>query len=87
MQDPANIVFVSADKLNNTFFDYAARMTGKGLVRRVFVDECHSAVTAYSWRPKMVLLARLRCIKAPTIMLTATLPLHIEADLEANMLC
>jgi hypothetical protein len=87
LQDPADIVFVIADKLNNTFFDYAARMTGKGLVRRVFVDERHLAVTAHSWRPKMVSLARLRCIEAPTIMLTATLPLHIEADLEANMLC
>ncbi len=87
LQDPADIVFVSADKLNNTFFDYAARMAGKGLVRRVFVDECHLAVTAHSWRPRMVSLARLRCIEAPTIMLTATLPLRMEADLEASMLC
>lgn len=87
LQDPADIVFASAVKLNNTFFDYTARMTGKGLVRRVFVDECHLAVTAHSWRPKMVSLARLRCIEAPIVMLTATLPLHMEADLEANMLC
>ena len=48
LQDPADIVFVSADKLNNTFFDYAARMTGKGLVRRVSVDECYLAVTAHN---------------------------------------
>jgi superfamily II DNA helicase RecQ len=87
LHDPADIVFVSADKLNNTFFDYAARMAGKGLVRRVFIDECHLAVTAHSWRPKMVSLARLRCIEAPTIMLTATLPLHMEGDLETSMLC
>jgi superfamily II DNA helicase RecQ len=48
LEDPAEIVFISADKLNNTFFDYSARMAEKGLVRRVFVDECHLAITAHS---------------------------------------
>jgi hypothetical protein len=87
LQDPAEIVFISADKLNNTFFDYSARMAEKGLVRRVFVDECHLAITAHSWRPRLVSLARLRCIEAPIIMLTATLPLHMETDLETTMRC
>jgi len=87
LSDPADIVFISADKLGDTFFDYSARMAGKGLVRRVFVDECHLAVTAHSWRPRLVSLARLRCIEAPTIMLTATLPLHMESDLETAMRC
>lgn len=85
--DPAEIVFISADKLGNTFFDYSARMAEKGLVRRVFVDECHLAITAHSWRPRLGSLARLRCIEAPTIMLTATLPLHMETDLETTMRC
>jgi hypothetical protein len=87
LTDPADIVFISADKLGNTFFDYSARMAEKGLVRRVFVDECHLAITAHSWRPRLVSLARLRCIEAPTIMLTATLPLHMETDLERTMRC
>jgi superfamily II DNA helicase RecQ len=87
LSDPADIVFISADKLSNTFFDYSARMAEKGLVRRVFVDECHLAVTAHGWRLRLVSLARLRCIEAPTIMLTATLPLHIETDLETTMRC
>lgn len=87
LQDPADIVFISADKLDNTFFDYSARMADKGLVRRVFIDECHLAITAHSWRPRLVSLARLRCIEAPTIMLTATLPLHMETDLETTMRC
>ena len=59
-------------------------MAEKGLVRRVFVDECHLAITAHSWRPRLVSLARLRCIEAPIIMLTATLPLHMETDLETT---
>jgi hypothetical protein len=87
LSDPADIVFISADKFGNTFFDYSARMAEKGLVRRVFVDECHLAITAHSWRPRLVSLARLRCIEAPTIMLTATLPLHMETDLETTMRC
>jgi superfamily II DNA helicase RecQ len=87
LQDPANIVFISADKLNDTFFDYSARMAECGLVRRVFVDECHLAITAHSWRPRLVSLARLRRIEALTIMLTATLPLYMETDLETTMRC
>jgi superfamily II DNA helicase RecQ len=87
LQDPVEIIFISADKLNNTFFDYSTRMAEKGLVRRVFVDECHLAITAHNWRPRLVSLARLRCIEAPIIMLTATLPLHIETDLETTMRC
>jgi superfamily II DNA helicase RecQ len=87
LEDPADIVFISADKLGNAFFDYSARMAEKGLVRRVFVDECHLAITAHSWRPRLVSLARLRFIEAPTIMLTATLPLHMETDLEMTIRC
>jgi hypothetical protein len=48
LQDPAEIVFISADKLNNTFFDYSMQIVEKGLVRRVFVDECHLAITAHN---------------------------------------
>ena len=87
VRDPADIVFVSADKLHKVFFDYAARMVGKGLLRRVFVDECHLAVTAHSWRPKMVALAQLRSMEVPIVMLTATLPLHMESELEVTMRC
>jgi superfamily II DNA or RNA helicase len=47
-EDPATIVFVSADRLSRGFFDYAARIQSKGLLRRIYVDECHLAITAYS---------------------------------------
>jgi superfamily II DNA helicase RecQ len=47
-EDPATIVFVSADRLSRGFFDYAARMQSKGLLRRIYVDECHLAITAHS---------------------------------------
>lgn len=85
VEDPADLVVVSADRLNDRFFDYAARMVSKGILRRVFVDECHLAITAHSWRERMVVLSKLQSIEAPLFMLTATLPVHMEVDLEDTM--
>ena len=62
-------------------------MVAKGLVRRVFISECHLAVATHSWQPKTVSLARLRSIEAPMIVLTATLALHMVTDLEATLKC
>ncbi|KAK3045834.1 hypothetical protein LTR09_012628 [Extremus antarcticus] len=80
--DPAAVVIVSADKLDDHFFGYASLLASKGLLRRVFVDECHLAITAHSWRRRLVELARVQTLEAPLIMLTATLPVHLESDLE-----
>jgi hypothetical protein len=84
-EDPATIVFVSADRLSRGFFDYAARMQSKGLLRRIYVDECHLAITAHSWRPKVAELSRLRGVGVPLVMLTATAPVWMESDLEATL--
>lgn len=85
VEDPATIVFVSADRLCGRFFDYVARMRSKGLLRKIYVDECHLAVTAHSWRPKVVALSELRGIGVPLVMLTATAPVYMESDLESTM--
>jgi superfamily II DNA or RNA helicase len=85
MEDPAAIVFISADRLSDGFFDYASRMYSKGLLRRIYVDECHLAVTAHSWRPRMVMLSGLQAVGPPLIMLTATAPVYLEGDLELTM--
>ena len=84
--DPAAVVIVSADKLDDHFFGYASLLASKGLLRRVFVDECHLAITAHSWRRRLVELARVQTLEAPLIMLTATLPVHLESDLEVTMM-
>ena len=47
-EDPATMVVVSADKLDDAFFGYTSLLVSKGLVRRVFVDEAHLTVTAHS---------------------------------------
>jgi superfamily II DNA helicase RecQ len=83
--DPATIVVVSADKLDDPFRGYASLLASKGMLRRVFVDECHLAVTAHSWRKRLVELAGVQTFEVPVIMLTATLPVHMECDLEVTM--
>ena len=85
VEDPATIVFISADRLSRSFFDYVGRMRSKGLLRKIFVDECHLAITAHSWRPKVAELSELRGIGVPLVMLTATMPLYMESDLESTM--
>lgn len=85
VEDPATIVFVSADRLCGSFLDYISRMHSKGLLRRIYVDECHLAITAHSWRPRVAKLSQLRGIGAPLIILTATPPLWMEADLESTL--
>lgn len=48
VEDPATIVFISADYLSRSFFDYVGRMRSKGLLRKIFVDEYYLAIIAYS---------------------------------------
>jgi hypothetical protein len=85
VEDPATIVFISADRLSRSFFDYVARMRSKGLLRKIYIDECHLAVTAHSWRPKVAELSELRGFGVPLVMLTATAPLCMESDLESTI--
>lgn len=85
VEDPATIVFISADRLCGTFFGYVAKMRSKGLLRKIYVDECHLAVTAHNWRPKVASLSELRGIGVPLVMLTATAPVYMESDLESTM--
>ncbi|KAM0708867.1 hypothetical protein Q7P35_002903 [Cladosporium inversicolor] len=59
------IVFISAGKLSNTFFDYSACMVEKGLVPRVFVDECHLAITAHSCQQEIGLAGEAEIHRGP----------------------
>ena len=86
-EDPAAVVVVvSADKLDDQFFGYAALLALKRLLRRIFVDECHLAITAHRWRKRLTELSRVQTLEAPLILLTATLPVHMQSDLEVTMM-
>ncbi|KAK5162702.1 uncharacterized protein LTR77_011237 [Saxophila tyrrhenica] len=82
--NPAALVFVSADVVQ-PFMSYARVMEGKGLLRRVFVDESHLTFTSSNWRAKLTTVRLVRGLRAPTIMLTATLPVMLEFELEEQM--
>ncbi|KAI1516665.1 RecQ family helicase [Pyrenophora tritici-repentis] len=88
---PAAVVVVSADAAGDTtsngnFLGYANMLSGKGLLRRVVVDECHLVITLSDWRPKLALLKNLRLLPCPIVLLTATLPPVREGELATSML-
>ena len=85
-QNPAALVFVSADFVaEGQFLSYAQLLNAKGILRRVFVDESHLTFTASDWRPRLAGVRAVRGLKVPTIMLTATLPVLLEFELEVSM--
>jgi len=85
VEDPASIVFTSADRLSRSIFNYVGRTRSKGLLRKIYADECHLAVTAHNCRPKVAELSELRGIGAPLVVLMATAPGYMENDLESVM--
>lgn len=85
-RNPAALVFVSADVTGSSqFLSYAQLLSVKGVLRRVFVDECHLTFTASDWRPKLAEIRAVRGLRVPVIMLTATLPVLLEFELEQSM--
>jgi superfamily II DNA helicase RecQ len=85
------VVVVSADVAgditsNSNFLGYARLLKNKGLLRRVVVDECHLLFTSRHWRENLLKVKNLRLLGGLLVMLTATLPLVQETQLEASML-
>jgi CRISPR/Cas system-associated endonuclease/helicase Cas3 len=50
------------------------------------VDECHTAITADSWRPKLARLKDLRLLPCQLVLLTATLPPSQAGQLQEALL-
>ena len=85
-RNPATIVVVSADVAAGwSFLQYAQSMRQSGLLRRIFIDECHLTFTSSDWRPKLAKLRLLRAVACPMILLTATLPPMQVFELETAM--
>ena len=85
-RNPAALIFVSADLVaGGTFLGYAQLLGLKKLLRRVFVDESHLTFTSSDWRPKLAHVREVRKLPCPIIMLTATLPVMLEGELEEAM--
>ena len=85
-RNPASVVVVSADIAAEwSFLKYAQSMQQGGLLRRIFIDECHLIFTSSDWRPKLAQLRMLRAVACPMILLTATLPPIRVFELETAM--
>ncbi len=80
------LVYVSADFVPFTgFLSYTRLLQGKGILRRIFVDKCYLTFTASDQRPKLAQLRSIRGLRCPTILLTATLPVVCEFELEVSI--
>jgi superfamily II DNA helicase RecQ len=85
----ASVVLVSADHVGSSsgqFLSYAALLAQQQILRRVVVDECHTAITADSWRPKLTKLRDVRLLPCQLVLLTATLPPSREEELRKALL-
>lgn len=83
----ARLVVVSADvALSAGFASYADGLRGSGLLRRIFIDECHTIITDAGYREKLGALVGVRRYECPTILLSATLPVVLERWFRGVML-
>ncbi|KAK5189319.1 hypothetical protein LTR47_011879 [Exophiala xenobiotica] len=84
--NPARLVIVSADTaVTPAFSTYCQVLRDSELLRRVFVDECHTTFTDSHWRAKLSRLRHVRSFGCPTYLLTATLPPRRVFELEESM--
>ncbi|KAK6225124.1 hypothetical protein QIS74_02548, partial [Colletotrichum tabaci] len=75
----APLVFVGAEYANCAeFASYAEGLRARGLLKRIFVDECHTVLTDAAYRPQLLGLRGLHRYDRPVILLTATLPVRME---------
>ncbi|CAJ2504607.1 Uu.00g120010.m01.CDS01 [Anthostomella pinea] len=78
-QREARLVVVSADVASsNEFITYADGLRTRGLLRQIFIDECHKIIMDAEYRAKLAGLQGLYRFDCPVVLLTATLPVRLE---------
>ncbi|KAI8648068.1 hypothetical protein NCS56_01538300 [Fusarium sp. Ph1] len=86
-QRDARLVVVGAEvAVGEGFTTYIENIRSRGLLGRVFLDECHTAITDVGYREQLGLLPRLHRFGFPLVMLTATLPVSMESWFRKQML-
>ena len=77
------LVIVSAEAASTKdFMNYARGLIARQKLDRIVVDECHLTVTAVEYRPTMVDVTALRCLRTQFVYMTATLPPLIQAEFQ-----
>jgi superfamily II DNA helicase RecQ len=80
------LLVVSADVAGtDEFVVHADMLRSQGRLRRIFVDECHTAITDIEYRERLKALGGVRRYRCPVVMLTATLPVRLERWFRALM--
>ncbi|KAK7941650.1 uncharacterized protein PG986_014037 [Apiospora aurea] len=83
----ARLVVVSADVATSSeFLAYADSLRARRLLRRIFVDECHTVLMDAAYRPRLEELRELHRFDCPVVLLTATLPVRLERAFRQAML-
>ena len=73
----ARLVIVSADIVSGMHFTkYMKGLRSRGMLGRVFVDECHTVIMDVGYRHELEKLRGLYQYECPTVWLTATLPVR-----------
>ncbi|EXK24343.1 hypothetical protein FOMG_18921 [Fusarium oxysporum f. sp. melonis 26406] len=86
-QRDARLVVVSADvAVSEGFTAYVESIRVRGLLERIFFDECHTVITDVGYRERLGQLTGLHRFGCPLVMLTATLPISMEAWFRERML-
>lgn len=79
------VVVISVESICEEFYDYILREAQDQLLKRIIVDDCHLAIQSHPWRPASLNLEELQDLHVPLILLTNTLPLWMETELEMTM--
>ncbi len=84
---PHAMIIVSADvAILDGFMMFVSQLHRDGLLRHIFIDECHVSFTDVDYREALRTMSRIRDIAVPITLLTATLPPILEWDLRRAML-
>ncbi|KAH6953657.1 P-loop containing nucleoside triphosphate hydrolase protein [Fusarium avenaceum] len=86
-QRDVRLVVVSADvAVGEGFTVYIESIRARGLLERIFFDECHTVITDVGYRERLGQLTGLYRFGCPLVMLTAILPISMEAWFRERML-
>src|SRR4051794_11526670 len=66
---------------------YVHNVRSRGLLKRIFFDECHTSITDVSYRVRLGKLKELYRFGCPMVMLTVTLLVTMETWYRKAMLC
>ncbi len=69
-----------------SFLRYASLLQQKEHLQQIMINECHLMFTSSNYQSKLRCLWQLQMLQCQMMLLTATLPLTLENELDESML-